>query len=305
MDTRLNQLLDEYHSVLEAAGWPWSRHELTEALRAVEPARAVLALDCLEAWLKANPAMFVAASRHYLAGAENRCCRAAVNVLSLRSDLLLIGLCDPALPTAWELAQALQQVEPMLNVRLVRLADSKLISEKALNRLLDLVQKLPGQERISLQYVKLLRHESDHVRARAVRMIARTNQNAGWVSDRLNAEPDPRVRANLIEGLWETSSREKKAVFLKGTRDTNHRVVANALVGLCRMEDPEAPHRLREMAKHPSAEFRAAAAWAMGELRDSSFLDILTQIARTDQGGPCRNALRALMRIRKDQRIVA
>ena len=114
-------------------------------------------------------------------------------------------------------------------------------------------------------------------------------------------EADPRLRASILEGLWGVDTEEARAVLWDGVADANNRVVANAVIGLHRLGELAAPGLMRRLAAHPSATFRSAAAWAMGETRDSRFLDTLPALVKDAESLVRRQALRAMARIQEVQ----
>src|SRR5205085_7918741 len=97
-------------------------------------------------------------------------------------------------------------------------------------------------------------------------------------------DAEPRVRANIIEGLSEAEFNRTELCdfFLLFVEDPNNRVVANALLRLYRMGSVDvAKSRLMEMARHENGEFRASAAWVMGQTEDCGFHGSL-KILRAD-----------------------
>ncbi len=67
-------------------------------------------------------------------------------------------------------------------------------------------------------------------------------------------DTDARVRANLIESLWNIDSRSARDIFRAAMWDTHHRVRTNALLGLYFMGESSAAYTLIEA----SLEFLAA-----------------------------------------------
>ena len=59
---------------------------------------------------------------------------------------------------------------------------------------------------------------------------------------------------------------------------------------------------LESMGRNPSTAFRASAAWAMGEAGDLRFAEQLRKMVRKETGSVRRNALRALVRLRRATR---
>ncbi len=115
----------------------------------------------------------------------------------------------------------------------------------------------------------------------------------------LVADGDPRVRANAVEALWGSTSRMAKEVFREAARDENHRVAANALIGLYMQGDPASVAGLVEMIGRPDAASRAAAAWAMGRTGDGRFAPLLQSTRRRPGQDPMvvRNCLGAGKRV--------
>lgn len=112
-------------------------------------------------------------------------------------------------------------------------------------------------------------------------------------------DPDPRVRANAVESLWGSSSRMAKAIFTSATADLNHRVAANALIGLYMQGDPASVAGLAKMIVRPDAASRAAAAWAMGRTGDGRFTPLLQSTRRQPGQDPMvvKNCLAAVKRV--------
>ena len=91
---------------------------------------------------------------------------------------------------------------------------------------------------------------------------------------------------------------DARAILWEAAGDANNRVVANALVGLSKLGEPEVLALLKRMASHPKAPFRASAAWAMGETRDPVFLRYLEALGADFEPAVRRMANRALTRLK-------
>lgn len=113
------------------------------------------------------------------------------------------------------------------------------------------------------------------------------------------SEPDARMRANAVEGLWGTNSTAVRALLQELAADKNHRVAANALVGLHHMDAAQAAAGLENMARCPQPEVRAAAAFAMGQTRDPGFRATLQTLQKDTSLRVSSQALKALIRIQQ------
>lgn len=225
------------------------------------------------------------------------------------SEHLPAILADPSVMSLREasaLASWLARSEPTLDLKLARWLlrglgdqpDRDASDPARILRILDILAALPEGGRVVSALVQLLRHGNPKVRSKAAMLVGRCLKSAQWAERWLN-EPDPRLRANVVQCLWGVESPSVTEVFKTALGDSNNRVVGNAIVGLYLLGDPAAPELLMEMARHKSASFRATAAWAMGFLQDARFLPILERLLKDKEGLVRRNALRALARIKK------
>lgn len=210
----------------------------------------------------------------------------AVGLLTTCSLLaeLLISSHVWTLDAAVALALKFRSVEPRLDVRLVKHVLGKVENVGSIDgdqalRLLGLIDAISDCSVLAAYLVQFQRHPSDRVRSKAVLMLGRCNSNPGRVESLLSAEDD-RMRANAVESLWGQRSKAAREIFWKATHDRSARVVANALLGLCRAGEEDAFLRLGELAWHADPPMRRSAAWAMGETGDLQFLATLEKLAQ-------------------------
>lgn len=259
-------------------------------------------------WLGKAPSSFWAAALHLLRTERNRSMRDRLLGLLPGAEALLTPLQDPTIfdrDDAVDLTSELSRLRPMLDVRLLQQAldsaaewNDPTIASK-LQRTLELVEAITDGERIRPLLVKMQRINNPRVQSKIALLLARNTDNSDRVERKLE-EPDPRTRANAVEGLWDaTPSEDNRQLLWKATKDPHHRTVCNALVGLARMREVKALEKIEELTEHSSPEFRVAAVWAMGEVGDPRFRNRLRQIAQNEQGAVRRNALRALVRLQK------
>ena len=115
------------------------------------------------------------------------------------------------------------------------------------------------------------------------------------------ADPNPRVRANMVEVYWGDKSREALGVFRRGCHDMHPRVVANAALGLYQAGLIESLSILgTELAGHPESGFRSSAAWAIGCTRDPRFHDLLAKLTRDPDANVRLHAFQSLGEIKRE-----
>ena len=229
------------------------------------------------------------------------------------SPLLLNGLIDPAmlsLDTATALARRWVAFDPMLDIKLLQIGfplweDDAVWAADMVRpkRALDIVSELPPNRHVLLAVAKLLRHRNPHIRSKAALLYSRASKNPDWVRKML-AEPDARVRANAVEGLWENRSPFAIALFKEAALDPDHRVAANALIGLsgCNEEHGEVLDLVQNMARNADPRARGAAAFVMGQIIDGNCTPILENLLRDGDQRVRGEALRALIRLRRLER---
>jgi hypothetical protein len=221
------------------------------------------------------------------------------------SDLLPKCICDPSLsvPAALLVAHIGLELNPALGTELAlelvhRLAAEGGDGDEHAIRILEILGRISGGLRLLPLITNLLQHDNPRVRSKVALLIGRRNGCAGWMGQR-KGEPDARVRANSIEGLWDAGDGSARRVLWDATCDPHNRVVGNALLGLYRLGDTRAIERILEMAQHPEPLFRASAAWVMGESADVCFLSPLRRMLADKDKIVRARAFRSLSNIRR------
>jgi hypothetical protein len=136
-----------------------------------------------------------------------------------------------------------------------------------------------GDYSILIPWLRGLEKNSDsRVRARAAKLLCQLRPNNGNIQRHMQST-DGRVRASALEALWDSKNvvRDGDAFrfFRSALTDSHHRVVANALVGLYRLGELEAIHKMISLSSNKQHLFRAAMAWAMGVVEDSRAIPTL------------------------------
>lgn len=162
---------------------------------------------------------------------------------------------------------------------------------------------MPPNRHLLQPLARLLRSANPFVRSKAALMYARASDNPEWVLKTL-ADPDVRVRANAVEGLWETKAENAAAVFKEAALNTDHRVQINGLLGLHYLGDTSVDLRaaLEKIASSSSPVVRAAVAFAMGRMMNAAYVPALEGLLKDEDQQVRRQALQALISIRRQNR---
>jgi HEAT repeat protein len=189
-----------------------------------------------------------------------------------------------SLDAAIAVALKLTAFEPRLDVLLVRRVlasaggDLNAVTSAEALRVLGLVDAISDCLLLGSNLIRFLNHPSDKVRSKAALMLGRSNWNLTRIES-LMASDDHRLRANAVESLWGHRHADVRNILWGATLDPCGRVVVNALLGLCQVGDRKAYSRLGELAETSDPVLRSGAAWAMGEIGDPEFAELLEKLA--------------------------
>jgi HEAT repeat protein len=126
-----------------------------------------------------------------------------------------------------------------------------------------------------------LRDGGECLLSQAIRLLADQEKDLKW-AEKLLQHYDPRFRANVIEGLWESGQTGLRELFLRAARDTHHRVAANAVYGLYLMDDPCVAGLLEDMKVSRNPRFRRAAAWVIRKMGKAHLRTMLKPLIRDE-----------------------
>jgi len=217
-----------------------------------------------------------------------------------RSDRMMAHLSNPNAPIedSVRIVEALSRHDPMFDTHFARsLLNELQVGDDARRRGMEILASLNCGERLIPVLIQFLRNRDAHTRSKAALILGQVTQTPG-VIERLMRDENPRVRANLLESLWNCRTGDFRWLFLRALKDPNARVIGNALIGLHKLaESHEVATNVAQMAQHPDASLRATAAWVMGEITDKQYVNVLRQMIRDRDFAVRRNAYRALRRI--------
>ncbi len=163
--------------------------------------------------------------------------------------------------------------------------------------MLEVVAAIDTVGRANSLLVRFLRSPNPKVRSRVAESLLKMTKSTETAASLL-ADPDNRVRANVIEGLWpQARSVPVQQLLREHAESPVPRIALNALVGLSYSGDPHAAARIAELAMRPNPPMQRAAVWAMGHLAFKEFTEPLRGLLRS--GGPFLrgNVLKALVKI--------
>jgi len=234
----------------------------------------------------ANPCSFRENALPFLrAPSESLGCRYLLTLLAA-SGCAVSLVSDPSLLTGQQaktVARQIAAIDPLFCTRLARAlpeepagsGDSRLSPLMA--RLLELIGALQDGQQIFPVAAALLRHPNRHVRSKTALLIGRVRKSHAWVERQLS-DPDPRVRANAVESLWDAATAGARAVFLAAIADSDNRVAGNAIVGLYRLGDAASIGLAAALGDSADSPTRATGAWIMGRTGDTRFVPVLGQM---------------------------
>jgi HEAT repeat protein len=141
-------------------------------------------------------------------------------------------------------------------------------------RALEILSAIAPPTRLHGALRTALAHDDPRVRSKAAGALGQCVADLPLLQ-RLLADGDPRVRANTLEALWHSKGGEIEAAFLRGFKDSHHRVVANAAYGLYLFDPEKHFDKVSALIGHPHSGYRAAGAWLLGKIGNPKHLPML------------------------------
>jgi len=236
-------------------------------------------------WLhREDPLAFTLAALSYLDSPDVPGAKFLIHLIVSGDRLadVLDATATVSLPSAIRSVKTLVELESKVAAQIMRPLAKADVTEDRILRTLAMVEPLGEDARITPFLAQLMRNPSARVRSKALLLLGKINLNADRTNKFLSLE-DARERANVVESLWPWADRSV-ALLRVASRDTNHRVACNAMVGLCLAGKTDGYVRLREMAQSLQVSARRAAAWAMGRAGSPQFLIDLERLKEDSDG---------------------
>jgi hypothetical protein len=201
-----------------------------------------------------------------------------------------------------EICRELLALDPTLDVRLARLTPARWQNDSSLDedgvvQVLDILNEISEGGRLILLLNHLTRHPNRHIASKATLLIGKRLRNQNWVNRQLESA-DERIRANVVEGLWDVTTPAARQCLWNGLKDKNNRVVGNALLGLHQLGEHAVFEFVKRMIEDPRPPFRWTAAWVMGKMGGEEFVEPLERALQDEDAQVRRSAERALAAIR-------
>jgi hypothetical protein len=197
----------------------------------------------------------------------------------LMDGLVIHAISTPAilsLPEAIQLDLAASKLDDSIDLKLLnRLTGPSRnwptgVPDSETTRVLEVLDETSDCRRLVLPLMKFLKLPNPRQRSKVVKLIARASQNPGW-AELLLADPDPRIRSNLIDGLLLQQGPQIESLLRKAAQDPHHRVAITSLLGLCQRNDKSSCEQLRALAADGHGAHRRAAQWALSKLESNKF----------------------------------
>ncbi len=186
-------------------------------------------------------------------------------------------ICNPdayPLDEAMRIARTSAAATPDFELHLTRFLQAECLSARVsqgnIIRGLELLGEVLGTEnsdpnRLMTLVRPFLRSSDPQIASKAVLVLGRQSKNFGWLRKVMN-ETDERIRANLIESLWNRNEPEIGAVYRSALDDVHPRVVANAVYGLYLMNCPDWPEFLDALIENENSGFRRSGIWVLKQI---------------------------------------
>jgi len=255
-----------------------------------------------------SPAQFLPAALKHLRSNEVSNAHRFLAMLALRHEELTTYLVSPIMATsevAHKLFKRFLEVDPSFDVKLARrLLDrnhtnqSEALDTPRSIRALDILDRHSRGRRLLPMLGHLANASDDRLAAKATLFVGRRVQSPVWAAKVLS-RLDNRVRASAIESLWGLSTPAAVTLLERHTVDRSHRVLGNALVGLHIAGHRSVDSELLSLARTSSADRRSTAAWTMGKIFNTRWIDELTRMVKDEHPQVRSMALRSLLEIRR------
>ena len=169
------------------------------------------------------------------------------------------------LEQAVQLAAAFARLDGTIDARILH-AISGSAETGRIMRALELIEVISDCRRLLIPLMKFARVSDEKVRSKTIKLMARASQNGAWM-DSILADRNPRVRANLVEGLCAQMGKAAEPLLRRAVKDPHHRVCTTALMCLAQLGDAASRVALEELTGDGRELHARAANWALEKLK--------------------------------------
>ncbi len=193
-----------------------------------------------------------------------------------RELLSLLRQPETPLGSRVRVAQLGQRVDPNLD----QVIADQILTDFGPGERQDLLEIL-SQTRVRLEVIirlaPVLQDPNPRVHSKMAFLMARVAPEGEWVMEGM-ADSDARVRANVVEALWNQKSEFANGLFHRASADAHHRVAANAIYGLYLQGDPAALAKIRHLLLGSDGLARRAGLWLVERTKDPRYLAMLGKL---------------------------
>ena len=199
-------------------------------------------------------------------------------------------------PTAISSCGILAQFNPNVVLELAKLIKN-VSPEEAIKGLAILEEIAEENKMVPRLLVGTVATPDVHIRSKAIKTLGKLSSSNIAICKRGLQDEDGRVRANTIESVWGTESPEIKEILLPSLEEPYPRARANAARIFYDMGDARGLETLMDMVNADDAARQASGVWMLGEIKATSAINRLKELAETDSESVARNAALALKKI--------
>jgi len=170
------------------------------------------------------------------------------------------------LEKAAKLAGAWSRFEATLDVKIIHAVAGSVEPDRVM-RALELIDAISNCRRLVIPLLKFARASDTRIRSKALKLMARASQNGAWM-DSILSDKDPRVRSNVIEGLFAQMGKDAEPLLRRAAKDPHHRVCTTALLCLAQLGDASSRSKLEDLTGDGREMHARAANWAPAKLNE-------------------------------------
>ncbi len=175
------------------------------------------------------------------------------------------------------------------------------VNHQTIFRGLEVLGAILPVNRLAKTLGPFLRCRDPQIASKAVLILGRRSETLASPA-RILAEGDDRVRANMIESLWNRTEPEIERVLIQAMTDRHHRVAANAVHGLYLLKSTAWRGGIEQLIGHKDPMCRRAAIWELKSSGDAGAASTIKPLIHDSDMAVRRAAFNALVSLRQNGR---
>ncbi len=173
------------------------------------------------------------------------------------------------------------------------------VNHQIIFRGLEVLGAILPENRLGKTLGPFLRCSDPQIASKAVLILGRRSETLASPA-RILVEGDDRVRANMIESLWNRSEPEIERVLIEAMNDPHHRVAANAVHGLYLLKSTAWRGGIEQLIGHKDPMCRRAAIWELKSSGDAGAASTIKPLIHDSDLAVRRAAFNALVSLRQN-----